>query len=491
MALARARTFPVLPAEPPCEAPTTGVSPLWLALHFPDLALEALALPVLQPVAVTAARAGQVRVHSCSPAAVAQGIAPGMTLAEAHALCPELLAAGRDPNAERGALARLAECCLEFTPWVSLDFEAALLLEVRASLGLFGGPAALMEKARQACAAGHKVRSGLAPTPAAAWMLARWGASEPVLEVRALRSALGDLPIGALGIDEKLAGRLVRAGLRVLRDLWRMPRDGLARRYGRELLRRLDETAGSRPRPLRQFHAPPRFHAEHELTTETEALARFFPLLEALLAEFEAFLRHWDAVALGLEIELRHPRVAPTRVRLGLRRPGREARHFAALLRERLDRIALPGPVRSLALDSASLHPFVLPTTDLFTPAVGSGGDWDELLDRLQARLGPQALRQPAIRADHRPERAGAGTDPGENIVPRAPRPLWLLPQPRPLSVPGIRILPGCERIESGWWDGAPVRRDYHVAVDGTGARLWVYREPGTAGPWHLHGLFG
>jgi protein ImuB len=491
MALARAHTFPLPPAEPPCETPTAGASPLWLALHFPDLALEALGLPVLQPAAVSEARAGRVRVHACSPAAVVRGVAPGMTLAEAHALCPGLVAAGRDPDSERRALARLAECCLEFTPWISLDFEATLLLEVRGSLGLFGGPAALIEKARQVCAAGHAVRTGLAPSPAAAWTLARCGVSEPVLEAGALRSVLGDLPIGALDLDEKLARRLVRAGLRGLRDLWRMPRDGLARRYGRELLRRLDEIAGSRGRPLRQFHAPPRFHAERELAMATEALGHFLPLLEALLAEFEAFLRRRDAVASGLELELRHPRLAPTRVCLGLRRPGREARHFAALLRERLERIALPGPVRSLALQSASLQPFALPAAALFTPAAGSGEDWDELLDRLQARLGPQALRQPAIRADHRPERAGAGTDPGENRVPRAPRPLWLLPQPRPLPVPGIRILPGCERIESGWWDGTPVRRDYHVAVGGAGARLWVYREPGSGGPWHLHGLFG
>ncbi|QJD29657.1 Y-family DNA polymerase [Methylococcus geothermalis] len=492
MALARAYHFPSLPAEPPCEDSAAVAAPLWLALHFPALALEALGAAAPEPLAVTDAAGGRLRVHGASAAAAAQGVVPGMVLAEAQALCPKLAPVNRDPEAERRALSRLAERCLRFTPWISLDFPATLQLEVRGSLRLFGGAEALAEKVRQACAAdGHAVQCGLAPTPAAAWLLARAGCPAPVLEAGALRSVLGDLPIAALGIDDKLTGRLARAGLRVLRDLWRMPRDGLARRYGRDLLRRLDEAAGSRPQPLRQFHAPPRFRAERELAMETEDLTRVFPLVEALLAEFEAFLRSRDAVAAGLELELRHARAAPTRVCLGLRRAGREAGQFAALLRERLDRLALPGPVRGMLLRSAGLQPFTLPRTDLFTPETAGGEGWDELLDRLQARLGPQALRQPVLRADHRPERTESGNASRSGETARSPRPLWLLPRPRLLSRRDIRILPECERIETGWWDGGPVRRDYHVAVDGAGARLWIYRDTGTAGPWHWHGLFG
>lgn len=500
MALARAYHFPSLPAEPPCETPAAGAAPLWLALHFPALALEALGLSSPEPLAVTEAGGGRLRVHSASVAAAAKGVAPGMALSEAQALCPKLTAVNRDPEAERRALVRLAERCLRFTPWISLDFPATLQLEVRGSLRLFGGLELLAEEARQAvrlrsrqaCAEdGHAVQCGLAPTPAAAWLLARAGFQVPVLEAEALRSALGDLPITTLGIDDKLAGRLARAGLQVLRDLWRMPRDGLVRRYGRDLLRRLDEAAGSRPQPLRQFHAPPRFRAERELAMETEDLTQVFPLVEALLAEFEAFLRSRDAVAAGLELELRHARAAPTRVCLEVRQAGREAGQFAALMRERLDRLALPGPVRGLLLQSANIQLFTLPMADLFTPATAGGEAWDELLDRLQARLGPQALRQPALRADHRPERTESGHAPRSGEAARSPRPLWLLPRPQRLSGRGIRILPECERIETGWWDDGPVRRDYHLAVDGAGARLWVYRDSGTAGPWHLHGLFG
>ncbi|MDD2767260.1 MAG: DNA polymerase Y family protein [Methylococcus sp.] len=491
MALARAYNFPSLPTERPCETPASAIPPLWLALHFPALALEALEIPP-GLAAVIEAKAGRVRIHACTPAVAGYGVAAGMVLSEAQMLCPGLAAANRNREAERRALARLAERCLEFTPWISLDFEDALQLEVRGSLLLFGGPEALIGKVRQACAAsGHSVSIGLAPTPSAAWLLARSGTSAQALGSETLQSVLGELPTGALGIDDKLASRLACAGLRVLRDLWRMPRDGLVRRYGRDLLRLLDEAVGKRRRPLRQFHAPPKFRAERELATETEALEYFFPLVEALLVEFEDFLHHRDAAAGGLGLELRHPCAAPTRIGLGLCRPSRDARRIAGLLRERLERIALPGPVRGLRLESAYLQPFAPASLDLFAAAAASGECWDELIDRLRLRLGPQALRQLEVRADRRPERAGSEAASGGSEAERAFRPLWLLPQPKPFSKLGIRILPECERIETGWWDGEPVRRDYHVAVDAAGPRLWVYRDSGTAGPWYLHGLFG
>jgi protein ImuB len=73
------------------------------------------------------------------------------------------------------------------------------------------------------------------------------------------------------------------------------------------------------------------------------------------------------------------------------------------------------------------------------------------------------------------------------------------LPEPLPLEVRNGRpCLDGAleieadrERIESGWWDGKDVRRDYFVARDIGGAWLWVYRELCANARWWLHGVFG
>ena len=72
-------------------------------------------------------------------------------------------------------------------------------------------------------------------------------------------------------------------------------------------------------------------------------------------------------------------------------------------------------------------------------------------------------------------------------------RPLWLLQQPEPLprGLTGLQRLRGPERIESGWWDGHDVARDYYVVSDPQGAELWVFRERQPPQRWFIHGLFG
>jgi protein ImuB len=94
---------------------------------------------------------------------------------------------------------------------------------------------------------------------------------------------------------------------------------------------------------------------------------------------------------------------------------------------------------------------------------------------------------------------------PASAPAPVSTRPLWLLAQPQPLAerrsrpwLDGgpLQLLAGPERIESGWWDGAPALRDYFVARGADGALVWIYRArlpTGDAGAdgWFLHGRFG
>ena len=87
-----------------------------------------------------------------------------------------------------------------------------------------------------------------------------------------------------------------------------------------------------------------------------------------------------------------------------------------------------------------------------------------------------------------------------KGTVPFSPRPLWMLAEPQHLrerdGMPlheghPLEIVSGPERIETGWWDGRDVRRDYFVAGGRAGVRLWLYRERSRGGGWWLHGVFG
>jgi len=53
-------------------------------------------------------------------------------------------------------------------------------------------------------------------------------------------------------------------------------------------------------------------------------------------------------------------------------------------------------------------------------------------------------------------------------------------------TMDAMALLAGPERIESGWWDGADMARDYFVARAANEALLWIYRERSPAGAWYL-----
>ena len=47
----------------------------------------------------------------------------------------------------------------------------------------------------------------------------------------------------------------------------------------------------------------------------------------------------------------------------------------------------------------------------------------------------------------------------------------------------------GPERIETGWWRGQDIHRDYYIVETDAGTRLWIFRRH-EDGRWFLHGSF-
>jgi protein ImuB len=117
---------------------------------------------------------------------------------------------------------------------------------------------------------------------------------------------------------------------------------------------------------------------------------------------------------------------------------------------------------------------------------------WEQLRERLRARLGDESVNGLSFHADHRPECAWqpcSVSKPGPTIHP-VPRPGWLLHEPQALTDASVRVLAGPERIESGWWDGGDVRRDYFLVETRSGQRGWAYRSVGESNGLLLHGWF-
>jgi len=166
------------------------------------------------------------------------------------------------------------------------------------------------------------------------------------------------------------------------------------------------------------------------------------------------------------------------------------------VLRERLAREELPDRVEAIRLLSEEIGPLSGRDGELFAGAGHPGDNGAQWIERVRARLGDDAVREPCLHADHRPEHAWGyrGSAPAAAPLPvdAPPRPLWLLAAPRPLDADPasaqLSLLSGPERIESGWWDGDEIGRDYFVGSDAQGGRLWLFRD--RSGEWFVHGIF-
>lgn len=167
-----------------------------------------------------------------------------------------------------GQLETVAECCRRYTPQISMVPPEALLLEVRGSLRLFGGFTPLVEDVlRMLTGRGCAVAWAATPLPSASLLLARQGKDVLIEDRTRLRAMLAETPIRVLG--EEWAQPLERMGIRRLKDLWRLPRDGLMRRFGTKLPVLLDRLSGRIP-DLQPAHRPPlQFAAACELPMET------------------------------------------------------------------------------------------------------------------------------------------------------------------------------------------------------------------------------
>ena len=428
-------------------------------------------------------------------------------------------------------LERLALCAQRFTPRVSLVPPDGLVMEVKGSLHLFNGVTGLSRALASECALlGLKSMVALAPTPLAALVAARVGKpgrpmgqsvmGQPfvVMEQARLVGQLMPLPLAALRWPPETLERLARMGVRTIGQILRLPRAGFARRFGTEYLATLDRLTGRSPDPRERFQARERFRRRRELNYELENHAALLGALAPLLAELGKFLESRQCGVMKLECLLRHRRAEPTSCVLRLAAPVADVDRLTALLGERLNALTLPEPVRACELRSSSLVLRVLSSNSVWQPGEyggGVGAQGTELIERLRARLGPEAVYGLKVLEGHRPENAwgvrepvavergrrGARGEPNEGRSGRdgAARPLWLLPQPRLLSeregLPRrrgpLRLLGEAERIETGWWDGGDIARDYFTAVDLHGVRLWVFRERGAPHRWFLHGVFG
>nr|WP_067296801.1 DNA polymerase Y family protein [Marinobacterium profundum] len=467
---------------------------LWLYLHFPLLSLEMQCTADASEPSILLDE-GAARVLLCNAAARTQGLEPGMAVARALSMVPNVRLLPEDAKQAEQQLQGLALWSGRFSARASLQPPCGLLLELASMLRYFRGLDTLWSNIQQqlktlelSCisATGH--------TPLAARVLALDGgfcAADTAAHLQRLQS----VPIDRLELDAKLRVQFQGLGFSRLGDLLALPSLELAHRFGPGITAWLERLTGQRPDPPVYFDMPAAFLRELPLAYEVERTEALLFGLRRLLSQLEGFLRahYWRALRLQLELLQSEGRQS---LAVGHASGAQAADIWLELCRLRLERLTLVRPVIGLRLEVTEFRELESGGEDLFSAAKTQVVPV-QLLSRLQMRLGEQALYRVVPCEDHRPELSWKKV-PLTGVLPAQPettglRPLWLLAAPEPLSpalVEGcIELLSGPERIVSGWWDQQSVRRDYYVGRWPDGRRGWLYHE--SAGGWYLHGWFG
>ncbi|MDH3327018.1 MAG: DNA polymerase Y family protein [Gammaproteobacteria bacterium] len=498
---------------------------LWLCLFFPDFPLEVVTdsvsgQQVIQPQAVVSEQGRGVFIHTVCDVAREYGVTKNMPLNAAYALCPELKIFHRDREKESATMSLIADWAQTFTSHVSIISTNKILLEVKGSLRFFSGLESMLSMIENSFPStwSHRYQMAVSPTPLASQLLCEMSDKIIIEDEKSLRPVVGDMPIDSLLKDNvlllKKIEKIKKTGVKTVQDLWRLPRDGLARRFGVELLKSLDQLTGVAS-DLRVLHQiSPKFERSIELPMETSSSKIIIWTVNRLFENLETFLRKGDTAVVQLNIHLKHLHQS-TELVLRLRQMARSAAHMSALFSEKMERTTLSAKVVSVSLMVDEILPFIASDQSLFVDGNFSDKqhktdpEWENTLEQLQNRLGPNSVKYLHVRDEAHP--GWAWCYQSVLSVVRQPgtamRPLWLLNTATPLplcetsdlykKIPDyhgpLSFLQGPERIESGWWRGdeQSIMRDYYIALSQNVGYLWIYRDLKQSGRWYLHGFFG
>jgi len=482
-----------------------------VSMWFPRLASDRVLRTHLieGPFALTFRQANADRLHCLNTAAEQCGLHRGMSFADARAFCPDLQSQAADPIGDRRFLHVLRRWVTRYCPWVGVEGENGLVLDVTGSTHLFGSEAMMLADMRQRLVrAGLDARIGLGDTRGAAWALAHYG--EGTAEAGAPHAALAGLPVAALRIEDETVIALQRLGLRTIGALERAARSPLARRFGPALLLRLDQALGRQPEQITPLVEPPHYGVRMNLPEPIglfdDVMAGASRLLDRLCAKLKA----QEAGARVLCLTLRRVDQEAQTVELRLASPLRDAIRILPLFERGVGEIDAGFGIDQIRLEAVQVEP--LPVQQISHVSSGRVDQLGDLITRIGTRIGLENVQRFLPADSHIPERsfiiaAAAYSEPGEPWVAQRPRPVRLFP-PEPIAGTGSRPprqfrwrrmslstarATGPERIAPEWWlsddNWRSGIRDYWHVETRQGRRLWLFYTPQNPG-WFVQGEF-
>lgn len=462
---------------------------------------------------------GRMLITALTDIARNYGVHEGMTVADARVIAPDLEVFDNKPGRNIKLLTGLAEWFLRYTPLVQLDPPDGLLLDVTGCTHLKGGEKAyLQEIVTRLKTIGYDVRPAIADTIGAAWGVARCATDKLIIPEGEHRNALMALPPFALRLPVDQLLKLRHLGLHQISSFIYMPDSVLRRRFGKNMVLRLNQAQGKEV----EYLFPLKESVPYTERLECLEPVKTRPAIEIALTNLlERLCKRLYGEGLGLRgATLTWYRVDGKNghITVGTNHASNRVQHLFKLFFIKLDTIAPGLGIELFTLDANQTENVSDKQSELWS--VKSGAESEEvaeLLDRVAGRIGTQHINRYLPGEHYWPERtpkpdANLKKKPESDWRTDKPRPMQILDQPEPIEAMALtpdyppklfiwkgeqHVIVGAdgpERIEREWWLEPGEHRDYYVAEDEAGRRYWLFRSGHYNAEnnqhWYLHGFF-
>ena len=444
---------------------------------------------------------GRKLISAANEKANAQSIFPEMVAADAKAIFPNLEVINDNKDLPERLLKRIAEWCIRFSPSVAINGEEGLFLDATGCTHLWGGDTIYINEIYDRFKKyGYSVRVAIADTIGTAWALSRFGKENLIVESRKQSTALLSLPTAALRLDVDTVERLDKLGLRLVKDFIAMPRAALRRRFGDQIIKRINQALGLEEEFIHPVHPPVPYE---------ERLCCLEPIVNANGIEI-ALQSLLDNLCKRLKQEGKGIRTAilkcyridgkTEQIEIGTIRASHHVEHLFRLFELKIDSIEPGFGIELFVLEAKKVEEHSPLQEKIWNNSVGLKDERiSELLDRLSNKIGIRSIRRYLPDEHYWPERSvksalSLDEDATTKWKVDRPRPLQILSKPEPIQVTApipdyppmnfrlfgklhtITKADGPERIEQEWWIEEGQHRDYYYVEDEDGNRYWLFR---------------
>ena len=417
---------------------------------------------------------------------------------------------------QKKIIPELAKTISSFTSTITID-SATIIFEIRSSLRYFGGMKKLMaamnfsvKEKLNLLGLNNTFYYGISPTINCSSIIARSKKNLFVDKASKIQKILGDISIDNINLDRKQKKIFLNMGVKKIKDIWRLPISGLKKRVGKEIIIQLNKAIGLEPELIKRYTLQERFTSSYNLLNPIISENKTLLILEKLLNKLCIFLQKRDLSTTQFLVILKDEKSKDIKLYIKLHHPSFSKNHFMILVKAHLENKKILSPITEITLKANNFQ-CKNNITDFMLPANFNNRNQkapvDELnlfIETLTARIGEKSIKKPQHIDHHCPEYGALegkiNEKPKKKVlkIPQNLRPIWLFPKPKRLNRfnhqlyhnQKISLISGPERIESSWWEENETQRDYYIAEEDCGVRLWVFQDKIKLGQWFVHGVF-